>query len=130
VARLILDTDALIATERSAKSLNRLIADDDDVAIAAITAAELLAGVRLADDVHRDQRNAFVRSVLDTIPVESYDIAVAQAHAELLTQVRRTGRPRGAHDLIIAATALATNRIVVSADSTAFDDLPGVFVRS
>ena len=130
MARLILDTDVLIATERSAKSLNRLIADDDDVAIAAITAAELLVGVRLADDLHRDQRNAFVRSVLDTIPVETYDHAVAQAHAELLTHVRRAGRPRGAHDLIVAATALATNRIVVSADSTAFADLPGVFVRS
>jgi tRNA(fMet)-specific endonuclease VapC len=48
----------------------------------------------------------------------------------LLTAVRRAGRPRGAHDLIIAATALATARTVVSADLTGFDDLPGVVVRT
>jgi tRNA(fMet)-specific endonuclease VapC len=43
--------------------------------------------------------------------------------------VRRAGRPRGAHDLIIAATAVATGRIVVTADGDGFADLPGVSVR-
>jgi predicted nucleic acid-binding protein len=66
----------------------------------------LLVGVELADDTGRPTLAAFVRSV------------------------RRTGRPRGAHDLIIAATAAARNRLVVSSDSTAFADLPGVPVRS
>ena len=36
---------------------------------------------------------------------------------------------RGAHDLIIAATAKATDRTIVSAEHTAFEDLPGVAVR-
>jgi tRNA(fMet)-specific endonuclease VapC len=40
--------------------------------------------------------------------------------------VRRAGRPRGAHDLIIAATAAAAGRTVVTADRRAFDGLPGV----
>jgi tRNA(fMet)-specific endonuclease VapC len=130
VARLILDSEVLIATERAGKHLNGVIADDDDVAIAAISAAELLVGVNLADPAHRDKRTAFVRSVLDTIPIEVYDLSVARAHAGLLAHVRRTGRPRGAHDLIIAATAVATDRIVVSGDSRAYADLPGVSVRS
>ena len=130
MARLILDTTILISTERSGRHLHRLIADDDDVAIAAITAAELLVGVRLADAEHEPQRAAFVQAVLDSIPVESYDLRVAQAHAELLAHVRRVGRPRGAHDLIIAATAVARERDVVSADVSAFADLPGVSVRA
>jgi len=130
VARLILDSEVLIATERAGKHLNGVIDDDDDVAIAAISAAELLTGVNLADAAHRDKRTAFVRSVLDTIPIEAYDLSVARAHADLLAHVRRAGRPRGAHDLIIAATAIATDRIVVSADSKAYADLPGVSVRS
>ncbi len=130
MARLILDSEVLIATERAGKYLNGVIADDDDVAIAAISAAELLTGVALADDAHRDKRTAFVRSVLDTIPIEVYDLSVARAHAHLLAHVRRAGRPRGAHDLIIAATAVATDRIVVSADNRAYADLPGVSVRS
>ena len=51
-------------------------------------------------------------------------------HAQLLAHVRRTGRPRGAHDLLIAATAAATGRTIVSDDTTAFEDLPGVAYRS
>jgi tRNA(fMet)-specific endonuclease VapC len=130
VARLILDTTVLIDAERRGRHLDRLIADEDDVAIAAVTAAELLVGVELADDARRPTRAAFVRSVLDTVPIEDYDGQVARAHATLLAHVRRTGRTRGAHDLIIAATAAARDRLVVSTDSTAFADLPGVPIRS
>jgi tRNA(fMet)-specific endonuclease VapC len=129
VARLILDTTVFIDAEKRGRQLNRLIADDDDVAIAAVTAAELLVGVELADDARRLERAAFVRSVLDTVPIEDYDVQVARVHATLLAHVRRTGKPRGAHDLIIAATAAARDRFVVSADNTAFADLPGVAVR-
>jgi tRNA(fMet)-specific endonuclease VapC len=129
VARLILDTPVLIDAERSGRRLNRLIADEDDVAIAAVTAAELLVGVELAGDAGRAQRSAFVRSVLDTVPIEDYDVQVAQEHARLLAHVRRSGRPRGAHDIVIAATAVARDRLVVSTDSSAFADLPGVSVR-
>ena len=129
MARLILDSSVVIDSERAGRRLNQVIADDDDIAIAAITAAELLVGVELADDAHRAARAAFVRSVLDTVPIEDYDVHVAEAHARLLAHVRRSGRPRGAHDLVIAATALARDRIVVTADVHAFADLPGVSVR-
>lgn len=44
----------------------------------------------------------------------------------LLAHARRTGRPRGAHDLQIAATAAATGRLVLTTDRRAFDGLPGV----
>jgi hypothetical protein len=54
------------------------------------------------------------------------DETVALHHASLLVAVRRAGRPRGAHDLVIAATAAAAGRTVVSSDRRAFDDLPGV----
>jgi tRNA(fMet)-specific endonuclease VapC len=130
VARLILDTTVLVAAERSRRQLDSLIADEDDVVIAAITAAELLVGVHLADDAHRARRTAFVEAVVATMPIEDYDLDVARAHAELLAHIRRSGRPRGAHDMLIAATAAATHRTVVSADREAFSDLPGVAHRS
>ena len=104
--------------------------DDDDVAIAAVTAAELLVGVELANGGHRPARDAFVAGVLARVPVEDYDLEVARAHAQLLAHVRRSGRPRGAHDLVIAATAVARRRIVVTADRRGFTELPGVAVRA
>ena len=106
-----------------------MVDDDDDVAIAAITAAELLVGVELADDAHRDGRAAFVADVLEAVTVEDYTLATARAHAGLLAATSRVGTPRGAHDLVIAATAVATERIVVTADERGFRDLPGVVVR-
>lgn len=57
------------------------------------------------------------------------DLDVAEAHAELLVAVRSPGTPRGAHDLIIAATARASERTVVTAEGAAFAALPGVTVR-
>jgi predicted nucleic acid-binding protein len=45
----------------------------------------------------------------------------------LLAHVRKSGTPRGAHDLIIAAHAAETGRTVASRDVKArFNDLPGV----
>ena len=105
-----------------------MIDDDDDVAVAAVTVAELLVGVSLAEGKPRRARESFVESVLEAVPVLAYDLRVARAHAELLTAVRRAGRPPGAHDLIIAATAAASGRVVITADATAFRDLPGVQV--
>ncbi|MFV0306760.1 MAG: PIN domain-containing protein [Desertimonas sp.] len=123
---LLLDTTFLIDTERRATELDDLIGDDDDVAIAAITLAELTVGVELATVRQRDRRQAFVDEIAASIPILPYDQGVAMRHASLLVAVRREGRPRGAHDLIIAATAAAAGRTVVSADRRAFDGLPGV----
>jgi tRNA(fMet)-specific endonuclease VapC len=106
-----------------------VISDDDDVAIAAITAAELLVGVELGEGRRREDRRSFVDTVLSTIPIEHYDLDVARSHATLLAYTRRSGRPRGAHDLVIAATAVARRRIVVSADPAGFRALPGVDLR-
>lgn len=128
--RLILDTTVLVAAERAGDALDRLIGDEDDVAIAAVTAAELLVGVELADLRRRERRRRYVEALLDAIPVEDYDLEAARAHAALLAHVRREGRPRGAHDLLVAATAVARGRIVVTADAAGFAGLPGVEVRA
>lgn len=129
MSRLLLDTTFLVDADRSKASLDELIDDEDEVAIAAVTVAELLVGVLLADDAHRADRQQFVDEIKETIPIVDYGATVAAAHAELLVAVRRQGRPRGAHDLIIAATANATQREVVTADDLAYEDLPGVVVR-
>jgi tRNA(fMet)-specific endonuclease VapC len=126
----LLDTTFLTDADRIGASLDEAIDDDDEVAVAAITVAELLVGVELADRSRRASRRRFVDDIQASIPIVDYDITVAGAHAELLVATRRRGRPRGAHALIIAATAKATQREVVSADPSAFRDLPGVELRS
>jgi tRNA(fMet)-specific endonuclease VapC len=55
---------------------------------------------------------------------------VARSHARLLAHARRSGQVRGAHDLVIAATALARERTILTADRSGFSGLPGVAVRA
>lgn len=118
----------MVDAERGGDSLADVIDDGDDVAVAAITVAELKVGVQLAKGGRRDTRERFVAAVLDAVSVEPYELDVAEAHAALLAHVRRTGTPRGAHDLIIAATARARERQVVTADQAGFVELPGVSI--
>lgn len=127
---MILDTSVLVGAERGRSRLDRLIGDDDDVAISAVTAAELWVGVALADRRRKPRRATFVEQVLATIPVEDYDLEVARAHADLLAEARRTGRPRGAHDLLIAATAIARERTLVTMDRRSFEHIEGLEVRT
>jgi len=89
----------------------------------------VLVTVELAGPVRRAGRAAFVEDVLQTLTVEDYTLATARAHAHLLAATRAAGTQRGAHDLIIAATAVASGRAVVTADARGFQDLPGVDVR-
>lgn len=119
----------LISAERSDVDLDDLIHDDDVPAIAAITVAELGVGIAAATGKRRTARQVFLDDIVENLTIVAYDLEVARAHTQLLVATRAAGRPRGAHDLIIAATALATARIVVTADRNGFDGVPGLTVR-
>ncbi|HVV20849.1 MAG TPA: PIN domain-containing protein [Pseudonocardiaceae bacterium] len=130
MARLILDTGVLVAAARGILDPAQL-PDVDDVALPAVVVAEYLAGVLLDDDAgRRAAQRAFLEDVLAVTPVEDYDSTIAEHHAELLAHVRKTGSKRGSHDLVVAATARATGRVLVTTDERArFDQLPEVRAR-
>jgi tRNA(fMet)-specific endonuclease VapC len=124
VDRLILDTGVLVAAVRGRVN----VPDDADTAIPAVVIAEYLAGMHLDPDAGRQAaQKAFLNDVLAVIPVHDYDRTVAEHHAQLLAYTAREGRRRGAHDLIVAATARATGRTILTTDARArFDELPDV----
>jgi len=124
--RLILDTVILIAYERG--TMDRSSLDDDELAIASVTVAEYRVGIEMANTADRAaERARALAAILSAVDVLDYTQVTAANHARLLAHLRRTGTPRGAHDLIIAAHAAETGRIIVSRDAKArFGDLPGV----
>ena len=124
--RLILDTNVLIAYERG--TIDRAALDSDELAIAAVSVAEYRVGIELADTPERaaDRARALV-AIMSAVDVLEYSEATAAYHARLIAHARRVGKPRGAHDLIIAAHAMQSDRIILSFDANArFADLPGV----
>jgi predicted nucleic acid-binding protein len=124
--RLILDTNILIAYERG--TIDRSALDDDELAVAAVSIAEYRVGIELADTAARAaDRSRSLSAMMSVLDVLDYTESTAVHHARLIAASRRIGRHRGAHDLIIAAHAAETGRIIFSRDSKArFADLPGV----
>jgi tRNA(fMet)-specific endonuclease VapC len=124
--RLILDTNVLIAYERG--TIDRSALDDDELAVAAVSIAEYRVGIELADTAARAaDRARALTAIFSTVDVLEYTEGTAAHHARLIAHIRRSGTPRGAHDLIIAAHASETGRIILSRNAAArFGDLPGV----
>lgn len=124
--RVILDTGILIAFERGKLNIDAVLGVDD-AAIAAVTAMELLVGVERADNTHRQRRAAYVDAVLSSMPVIDYNLDVARVHARLSVEAMNQGKPRSAYDMIVAATAVADGRVLLTTDAAAdFTRLAGL----
>jgi tRNA(fMet)-specific endonuclease VapC len=124
--RVILDTGTLIAIERGRLAVDAVLGADD-AAISSVTAMELLVGVERASEEHKQARSVRVEAVLASLPIEDYTLAVARIHARLVAEASSKGKQTSAYDLMIAATAAATSRILLTTDAKAeFSQLPGV----
>ena len=126
---VLIDTDVLIDWEReeTASALDRLVGSEDR-AISVITASALLRGAHRASGARRNRRRAFVEHVLagfEPIPITE---PVARVHAEVWASLARSGNVPGAHDLWIAATALAHGFGVVTRNRGDFERIRGLRV--
>lgn len=105
----LIDSSALIALERGSGVLAELIEpfEDEPVAIAAVTASELLHGVLRANtELRRSRREEFVEEVLREVPILAFDLEVARVYSRLWVDLQALGASIAVHDLMIAATAL------------------------
>lgn len=126
---IIFDTSAIIGIERGHVSLDVLIAGraEEPFGISVITAAELLHGVERADTEERKlRRQAFVEKVIESFPVFPFDLMVGRIYSHIWAAVARKGWIVGAHDLIIAATAISLDYTVVTANIRDFEKIPGI----
>ena len=83
---------------------------------------------RAGSEARRLRRSSFVERVLTTMPVLDFTLEVARTHAEILAILRSRGETLGAHDLIIAATALSAGHAVLTSDFDELSRVPGLEV--
>ena len=125
----LIDSSVLVAAERGKLDLEQelLLLGNEPIALAAVTASELLHGVhRAKTTVQRSRREAFVEQILAHIETIGFDLVVARIHARLAAELYKT--PVGAHDLIIGATAVALDYRVATCDLRSVPKIPGVRV--
>ena len=128
----LIDSSVLIAAERGDLALNVLSTryGQEDVAISAVTASELLHGLhRARTAAQRHRRQAFVEGLLAQLPVIAFDLSVARVHASVWAELAKRGVAVGERDLMIGATAIAKNYTVATREERSFSKIPGLSVR-
>jgi tRNA(fMet)-specific endonuclease VapC len=119
---VLIDTSVLIDLERTGDSLDAA----EDAAISVITVSELLHGVYRAPGRFRATRAALVERVLAELEAIPITEPVARVHAEIWSALSAKGASLAAHDLWIAATALAYGLGVVTRNARDFKRVPGL----
>lgn len=116
---VICDTSLLIAAERGLLDVDDFVRgrEEEPFGISVITVSELLHGVHRADtEKRRLKREAYVEKVIETFPIYPFDTATARIYARIWANLVRKGIQVGAHDLIIASTAIALGFSVATFD--------------
>ncbi|MGA2064103.1 MAG: type II toxin-antitoxin system VapC family toxin [Thermoguttaceae bacterium] len=114
---------------RAGRKLLELEARGEILATTWFSVAELYVGVELARDRDRELRS--VRKVTAGVELLLFNDPAAWLFAELSARQRRSGRPAGDMDLLIASTALAAgHRLVVTRNPAHFTDIPDLAVES
>jgi tRNA(fMet)-specific endonuclease VapC len=137
----LLDTTVFIQIERGlapdahedpiravSRRLMQALGPGEPVAMASITVSELLQGLHRAAPDRRARREAFIEALIEAFPPISFDLRSARAHARLWADLASSGTDIGAHDRIVAATALAHGMRVATHNVRHFEHVPGLEV--
>ena len=126
---VILDSSEIIALERNRGVVESLVAgrEDEPFGISVVTVAELLHGVERADtEARKIRRQAFVEKVIELIPVLPFDMGAARIYAKIWASIVQRSFTVGAHDLIIAATAISMDYTVITSNRRDFEKIEGL----
>ena len=100
---------------------------DSAVSTSAVCVAEILQGLELRASEKYWRR--YRELLLDRYLVLPFDAAVAETFARLFADLSRSGTPKPALDLQIAATAKHHGLIVATLNARDFTGIPGVAVE-
>ncbi len=126
---VMFDTSVLIALERGVADSDALVRgrEQESFGISVVTAAELLHGVHRAEtSKRRMKRAAYVEKVLEQFTLYPFDLAAARVYADLWADLQKQGIRIGAHDLMIAATALSLGFSVATLDLRDYQKVEGL----
>ena len=128
---LVIDTDVWVLAEKSGQPLDlSRWAHFGGAYMSVITASELLVGVERANTPERRaQRGAFVEHLLTFIPVLDLSLPVSRTHARMVAALPKN-ITAGAHDALIAATALHHGHALLTRNVAHFTLFAGLKVEA
>lgn len=131
----VIDTSVFVTMERRELGLASLLAASpvpgEEVFLSSFTVSELLAGFHTAPlGSRRQQMEAFLEAILETIPILPFGLREARAYGLLWAQLLASGQKIKVFDALIAATALSNGHGIITEDLSRFQRVPGLAVVS
>ena len=96
-----------------------------NLAVSSITEMELRYGLAWNPRVTENKREA-IMDTLASVTILPFNSAAAGQAAEIRALLKSQGTPIGPYDVLIAATALQHNLIMVTANQREFERVPGL----
>ena len=128
---LILDTSVLVAAERRGLSVDQLLEEvlgkvgEVEIAVSAITVAELVHGLhRAQDEPMRQRRRGFIDELKQAVPVHPITAKTSEIIGKIGAEQAAKGLKIPFDDLLIGASALEQGYAVGTGNLRHFERIP------
>jgi len=124
-----LDTNTLIYFFKGQGEVSKhmLNIPPEQITISAIVQYEIETGI--AKSLHPEKRQHQFRELTNIIDVLSFDTKAAEHSAAARAYLEKAGTPIGPYDILIAGTALANNKILVTHNTREFNRIPNLRIE-
>ncbi|MBO4704669.1 MAG: PIN domain-containing protein [Spirochaetaceae bacterium] len=127
----LLDTNIISEPTKPSPSesvLNSIAENFDHSCICSVIWAEILTGIKcLADRKRKDALlNYYLNTIQKAYEILPFDSFAASIYSDLVEQLKNKGNPLPKLDLMIAATAISNNLILVTRNTADFEPIKEV----
>lgn len=124
----LLDTNIISEPSKpipNEKVLQKLADNLEYSCISSVTWTEILSGIKTMPDGKRKNSlfDYFIESVQKQFEILPFDASAANIYSDLYEQLKTKGKPAQRFDLMIAATAISNNLILVTRNVSDFTDI-------
>ncbi len=124
----LLDTNIISEPTKSSPSesvLNSIAENFDHSCICSVIWAEILTGIKiLANGKRKDALlNYYLNTIQKAYDILPFDSFAASIYSDLVERLKNKGNPLPKLDLMIAATAISNNLILVTRNTTDFEPI-------
>ena len=124
--RYLLDTNICIYLLKGMHGIDAKIKsiDIDDLAVSAITIAELLYGAYNSNSIEKNLSK--VKSIEETLTVFGLDRECIELYAKIKARLRSEGQILDDFDILIAAIAIESDSTIVTNNTKHFERIEGI----
>jgi tRNA(fMet)-specific endonuclease VapC len=127
--RYVLDTNTLIYFFKGLGDVSKhmLAQSPSELAIPTVVLFELEVGI--AKSTSPNKRKSQLQEITALVNILPFGIAESRSAAQIRVELEKQGLPIGPYDVLIAATALANNMILITHNQKEFGRIEGLKIE-